>query len=490
MENEILKLQPTAIWKHFYALTQIPHPSGQMEMITDFIEDFGKKLGLETLRDSANNICIRKPATPGYEDRQTIILQSHLDMVPQANSDLNFDFSKDPIQPYVDGEWVKAKGTTLGADNGIGVAATMAVLEATDIPHGPIEGLFTTDEETGMYGAIAIRPEFVKGKIMLNLDTEDDGELCIGCAGGADVSIQFQYEDESWIPQEDVAIELSLKGLKGGHSGVDIKLGRANANKLLFRFLKDAMLQYDARLSSFSGGTLRNAIPREAFATIVVEGKEHYERIKEMAAGYEKLLNAEFAGIEDNIRFEAQFAEITPEMKLIPKAIQEKLTHAIVACPNGVISMVASLPDIVETSVNMAIVTSSEGLAEIKFLARSSSYSRKMELTGAIESLFKVAGADFIETSNEYPGWDPNPNAPILEVMERVYEKQRGEKPAIQVIHAGLECGIIMSNVPGLDAVSFGPTIMFPHSPDEKTKIDTVELFWNYLLGILAEAPK
>jgi len=491
MENEILRLKPTAIWKHFYALTQIPRPSGHMKEITDFIEDFGKKLGLETLRDSADNICIRKPATPGYEDRQTIILQSHLDMVPQANSDLNFDFTKDAIQPAVDGEWVKAKDTTLGADNGIGVAATMAVLEAKDIPHGPIEGLFTTDEETGMFGAIAIRPGFINGKIMLNLDSEDDGELCIGCAGGADVSIQYQYEDESWIPQEDVAVKVSLTGLKGGHSGVDINLGRGNANKLLFRFLKDAMLQYDIRLSSFSGGTLRNAIPREAFATIVVDGKERYERIKEMVSGYEALYNAEFAGIEEGIRFKAEFIEITPEMKLIPKAIQEKLTHAIVACPNGVISMVASLPDVVETSTNMAIVTSSEGLAEIKFLARSSSYSRKMELTGAIESLFHVAGADFIETSNEYPGWDPNPQSAILTVMEQVYEKQRGgEKPEIQVIHAGLECGIILSSVPGLDTVSFGPTIMFPHSPDEKVKIDTVGKFWDYLLEILKEAPK
>ena len=485
MKNDILNLKPAAIWQHFYALTQIPRPSGHMDEITGFIEDFGKKLGLETLRDSANNICIRKPATPGYEGRKTIILQSHLDMVPQANSDLKFDFTKDPIQPYIDGEWVKAKGTTLGADNGIGVAATMAILEAKDIPHGPIEGLFTTDEETGMYGALAIRPGFVEGKIMLNLDSEDDGELCIGCAGGADVTIQFQYDEETWIPKEDVAVKISLTGLKGGHSGVDINLGRANANKLMFRFLKDAMLQYDIRLSAVSGGSLRNAIPRESFATIVVDGKEPYERIQEMAKAYEKLFNAEYAGIEEKISFKAEFEEVTPGMKLIPKQIQEKLTHAIVACPNGVMSMIASIPEIVETSVNMAIVESGNGLTEIKFLARSSSASRKAELTGAIESLFKIAGADFIQTNNEYPGWDPNPHSAILKVMEKVYEEQRGEKPKVEVMHAGLECGIILASVPGLDTVSFGPTIQFPHSPDERVKIDTVELFWDYLLGIL-----
>lgn len=490
MGKSILELKPTNVWKHFYALTQIPRPSGQMEEVTKFVEDFGKKLGLETKRDAANNICICKPATPGYENRQTIILQSHLDMVPQANSDANFDFSKDPIDAYVDGDWVKAKGTTLGADNGIGAATTMAILEANDIEHGPIEGLFTTDEETGMYGAIAIRPGFIDGKIMLNLDSEEEGELYIGCAGGADVSIQYQFEDEVWIPKEDVAIKISLTGLKGGHSGVDIHLGRGNANKLMFRFLKDAMEKYDVRLSSISGGSLRNAIPREAFATIVVDGESIYHKIKEMVEGYEELYKKEFDGVEDNIQFKAGFVEITPDIKLIPKVVQHKLTHAIVACPNGVMNMFASIPDLVETSINMAIVQSGEGLVDVKFLARSSSFSKKMETTGAIESLFKVAGADFIETANEYPGWDPNPKSEILAVMENVFEKQRGEKPKVHVMHAGLECGIILANVPGLDTVSFGPTILFPHSPDEKTQISSIQLFWDYLLAILKEAPK
>jgi dipeptidase D len=490
MENSILNLKPSNVWKHFHALTQIPRPSGHWKEITAFIEDFGKKQGLETTRDAANNICIRKPATPGYENRQTIILQSHLDMVPQANSDIRFDFTKDPIQAYVDGDWVKAKGTTLGADNGIGVAATMAVLEATDLEHGPLEGLFTTDEETGMYGALAVRPGFIKGKIMLNLDSELDGELYIGCAGGADVTVRFQYEDETWIPKEEVAVKVSLTGLKGGHSGVDIHLGRANANQLMFRFLKDALSTYDIHLSSVSGGSLRNAIPREAFAVIIVEGKEKYDRIKEMVAGYEELFGKEFEGIEDKIEFKAERIAITPEIKRIPKNIQARLTHAVIGCPNNVINRFAEIPDTVETSINLAIVQSGEGLTEVKFLARSSSESKKRAVCGSIESIFTLAKADFVETSNGYPGWDPNPQSAILAVMEKVFETQRGEKPKVEVMHAGLECGIILSNVPGLDTVSFGPTIKFPHSPDEKVEIVTVQKFWDYLTAILKQAPE
>jgi len=484
MDN-ISNLNPQNVWKHFYTLTQIPHPSGHMEEITDFIENFGKKLGLKTTRDAANNICIRKPATAGFENKPTVILQSHLDMVPQANSDTPFDFTKDKIQPYVDGDWVKAKGTTLGADNGIGIAATMAILEANDLQHGPLEGLFTTDEETGMYGAFAIRPEFIDGKIMLNLDGEEDGEFYIGCAGGADVTAKFQYKDEEWIPKKEVAIKVSLTGLKGGHSGVDIHLGRANANKLMFRFLKDALLTYDIRMSSVSGGSLRNAIPREAFAVIVVDGKEKYECIKEMVANYEELFNQEFKGIENKIDFKAESVAIDPEMKLIPKDIQTKLTHAIIACPNNVINQFAELPDTVETSVNMAIVQSSKGLIDIRFLARSSSESKKNALCSSIESVFTLAGADFVETSNGYPGWDPNPKSAILAVMERVFEQQHGVKPKVEVIHAGLECGIILSNKPGLDTVSFGPTIKFPHSPDEKVNIASVQKFWDYLTTLL-----
>lgn len=459
-----------------------------MTEVTAFVEHFGKRLGLETTRDAANNICIRKPATPGYEGRPTVILQSHLDMVPQANSDLAFDFTRDKIQPYIDGEWVKARGTTLGADNGIGVATTLAILEATDLQHGPLEGLFTTDEETGMYGALAIRPGFINGKIMLNLDSELDGEIYIGCAGGADVSAHFRYEDEEWMPQnkdKDIAIQLSLTGLKGGHSGVDIHLGRANANQLLFRFLKEALLTYDVRLACVSGGSLRNAIPREAFATIVVDSRERCERICERVAAYEALFNEEFKGVENPIDFKAEVIDAPAGLKLIPKAIQTRLTHAIAACPNNVINRFADIPDTVETSINMAIVQSTPGKIEVKFLARSSSESKKRAVCSSIESVFTLAGADGVETSNGYPGWDPNPKSAVLAVMERVFEQQRGAKPRVEVMHAGLECGIILASVPGLDTVSFGPTIRYPHSPDERVEIATVQTFWDYLTTLL-----
>jgi len=488
MANTILDLKPGNVWKHFYALTQIPRPSGSMEKITDYIENFGKNLGLETTRDAANNICIRKPATTGYENRQTLILQSHLDMVPQANSDLNFDFTKDAIQACIDGDWVKAKGTTLGADNGIGVATTMAIMEATGLQHGPLEGLFTTDEETGMYGALAVRPGFIDGKIMLNLDSELDGELYIGCAGGEDVSVSFQYESEPVALKEPIVLKISLKGLKGGHSGVDIHLGRANANKLIFRVLKDAMLKQSARLLSVQGGTLRNAIPREAFATIVVDGKANCQDVLKLVDYYRGVFNEEFDGIENVIELKAERqAAPSKPLQVIPLEIQQKLTHAIVGCPNGVINMFAKIPDTVETSINMAIVQAGEREAEIKFLARSSSETKKRAICSSVESLFINAGANQAASENGYPGWNPNPDSAILQVMKKVFEAQRGYAPKVEVMHAGLECGIILSSVPGLDTVSFGPTIQFPHSPDEKLEIASVQKFWDYLIGILKE---
>ncbi|MCL1937877.1 MAG: aminoacyl-histidine dipeptidase [Candidatus Azobacteroides sp.] len=491
MENSILNLKPSNVWKHFHELTQIPHPSGHMEKITAFIEGFGKNLGLETVRDAANNICIRKPATLGYENKQTIVLQSHLDMVPQANSDTPFDFEQDPIQTYIDGDWVKAKGTTLGADNGIGAAAAMAILEAADLEHGALEALFTTDEETGMYGAQLVNPDLIKGKIMLNLDSELDGELYIGCAGGADVTVQFRYEEEVLrLPKTDIVVKISLTGLKGGHSGVDIHLGRANANELIFRFLKEAAKKCHIRLSSVSGGSLRNAIPREAFATIVVDGLETYNQIYKRVADYETLFNKEFEGIENKIEFKAERLNQMAEIKLIPEAIQTQLTHAVVGCPNNVINMFAEIPDTVETSINMAVVESQEGHADLKFLARSSSESKKYAVCSSVESVFSLAKADSIETRNGYPGWDPNYKSTILSIMEDVFEKQRGFKPEVKVMHAGLECGIILSNVPGLDTVSFGPTIKYPHSPDEKVEIASVQKFWDYLTAILKHAPE
>ncbi|MDR1720393.1 MAG: aminoacyl-histidine dipeptidase [Dysgonamonadaceae bacterium] len=481
MENSIKLLPPSNVWKHFYSLTRIPRPSGQMQGITDFMEKFGKKLGLETLTDECGNVLIRKPATKGHEQSKTIILQGHLDMVPQKNSDSDFDFAKDPIDVTIDGDWVKAKGTTLGADNGIGVATAMAVLEDNQLQHGPIEALFTIDEETGMDGAFGIKPGFLSGDIMLNLDSETEGVLCVGCAGGADLNISFRYKDDPYIPEDSVAVKLSLTGLKGGHSGIDIPLGRANANKLLVRFLKEAVKDCDARLASFNGGTLRNAIPREAFAVVVIPD-DTTEDFYEMVADYQQLYNEEYARIENQIKFVAE--ETAMPQALIPEEIQDDLINAVEGCQNGVISMLSDFADTVETSSNLAVVQSSEGLIEIRILARSSSESKKKALCSSIESVFALAGAK-VEIGNAYPGWNPNIQSPILSVMKAEYKSLYGTEPIVEVIHAGLECGIILSSIPGLDTISFGPTIKHPHSPDEKVEIASVQRFWDYLTAVL-----
>ncbi len=478
MGKTILDLQPSNVWKHFYALTQIPRPSGQMKEITDFIEQFGKQLGLDTRKDDCGNIVIRKPASPGYEKRSAVILQGHLDMVPQKNSDTVFDFSKDPVDAYVDGEWVKARGTTLGADNGIGVAAAMAVLEDKTLVHGPVEALFTIDEETGMDGAFAIKPGFITGTTLLNMDSEDEGELYVGCAGGADLNISFQYKDDPEIPEGDIAVKLSLTGLKGGHSGADINLGRANANKLMFRFLKDAVMNFGARLAFIDGGSLRNAIPREAFAVVTIPGDDEVDVFWEMVSEYQDLYRTEYVRVEDNIRFTAEKADLPAA--LVPEEIQDGLINAVVGCPNGVERMLTDFPGTVETSSNLALIKSSEGKIDIKILVRSSSETCKEALCSSLESVFALAGAK-VEFGNAYPGWNPDVNSPILAVMKRVHKENFGFEPEVKVMHAGLECGIIMSAIPGLDVISFGPTIKNPHSPDEKVKISTVRNFWEFL---------
>ena len=482
MSKEIMNLAPANVWKHFYALTQIPRPSGQMKEITGFIENFGKSFGLETKRDKGGNVLIRKPATPGLENLQTVILQSHLDMVPQANASSAFDFSKDPIDAYIDGDWVKAKGTTLGADNGIGIAATMAVLEDKTLRHGQIEALFTYDEETGMYGALDIRPDFISGTVMLNLDSEHDGELYIGCAGGADLNISFQYKDDTNIPEGDIAVQVSLTGLKGGHSGLDIHLQRANANKLIFRFLKEAVQDYGARLASIDGGSLRNAIPREAFAVVTIPGDDDCEGFFELVSDYQDLFTEEYRNIEDKIHFTAEQVEMPKA--LIPEEIQDDLINALSGCQNAVIGFLTDFPGTVETSSNLAIVKSSEGRIDVKILARSSSETKKAAVCSSLESVFSLSGAK-VKYGNAYPGWDPNINSPILSVMKSVYKEKYGTEPEVKVIHAGLECGIILSNVSGLDIVSFGPTIKYPHSPDERVEIASVQKFWDYLTATL-----
>lgn len=482
MSKEILKLKPENVWKHFYELTQIPRPTGHTKAVEKYVVDFAKGLNLDVKQDKVGNVLITKPASKGMENAPTVILQSHLDMVPQKNSDVQHDFLKDPIETVIDGNIVKAKSTTLGADNGIGAAAILAVMEDDSLVHGKIEGLFTIDEEEGMVGAFGLEPGFLTGSILLNLDTEEEGELCIGCAGGIDENVSWQYKDVE-APAGDVAVKVSLKGLKGGHSGGEIHLGRANANKLMFRFLKEAVRSLDARLASVEGGSLRNAIPREAFAVLTVL-PENAEALMDLVDDYNDLYCEEFAEIETNLTLKAEKVDLPKTV--LPEEIQDDVINAVVACPNGVISMLQSFPGIVESSTNIASVKSGEGKVEIKFLTRSSSESKKEALDSMIESVFSLADAK-VEAVNGYPGWQPNAHSKVLEVMKSLFVSQFGREPQVQVVHAGLECGIILGSTPGLDIVSFGPTIMNPHSPDEFVEIDTVERFYHYLTAILSE---
>ncbi|NCB67595.1 MAG: aminoacyl-histidine dipeptidase [Bacteroidia bacterium] len=482
--NYIRQLEPKALWQHFYSLTQVPRPSGKKEPVGTFIENFGKSLGLETLRDEVGNVLVRKPATPGMENRKAVVLQAHMDMVPQKNSGIAHNFETDPIQAYIDGEWVTAKDTTLGADNGIGVAAAMAVLESKDIAHPAIEMFITVDEETGMFGAFGLQPGFLKGDILINMDSEDEGELYVGCAGGLDANITFAYQEVE-VPEGDVALKVSLTGLKGGHSGVDIHLQRANANKLMFRFLKEAVAEYEARLASIDGGSLRNAIPREAFAVITVP-EEGVQDILDFAAECQELFTEEFKGVEGNITLSVEQVDLPSG--LLPEEIQDDLINGVTACFNGVYRVLPELPSVVETSNNLAIIKSNGKTVELKSLLRSSVDSRKEELASVIESTFALAGAK-IEFTGGYPGWKPNLNSPILKEMTTVYENKYGKTPKVMIIHAGLECGILGTNYPNMDMISFGPTIRYPHSPDEKVNIATVKMFWDYLVETLANIP-
>lgn len=482
--TDIRNLEPKALWQHFYSLTRIPRPSGKKEQIGEFLENYGKSLGLETLRDATGNVLVRKPASPGMENRKGVVLQAHMDMVPQKNSGVAHNFETDPIEAYVDGDWVTAKDTTLGADNGIGVAAAMAILESKDIPHPAVEMFITVDEETGMHGAFGLQPDFLQGDILINMDSEDEGELYVGCAGGIDANISYIYNIVE-VPEGDVAVKILLKGLKGGHSGVDIHLQRANANKLMFRFLKEAVADYEARLAEIDGGSLRNAIPREAFAVVTVP-EDGVDDLLELVDTYEQLFITEYAGVENNISFVAE--ETTLPIGLIPEEMQDDLINGVTACPNGVFRVLPEMPSVVETSNNLAIVKSDGRTISCKCLIRSSVETRKMELASMIGSTFALAGAK-VEFSGDYPGWKPNLQSPILKEMSSVYENKYGKTPKIMIIHAGLECGILGMNYPNMDMISFGPTIRYPHSPDEKVNIETVQKFWDYLVATLGAIP-
>lgn len=484
MSAEIKNLNPTAVWNHFYELTQIPRPSKHESRAIQYLKEFGENLGLVTIVDEVGNVIIRKPATPGMENRMGVILQGHIDMVPQKNSDKVHDFKTDPIEAYIDGDWVTANGTTLGADNGMGCAAAMAILEATDIIHGPLEVLITMDEETGMTGANNLQPGILQGDILINLDSEDEGELYVGCAGGEDAVATFQYQEID-IPENMLAFEISVTGLKGGHSGLDINLGRGNANKIMNRILWEGFNNHGLILCSIEGGSLRNAIPRESFAIAVIP-------IDNEVA----FLDA-FANTTSQITTELKDTEATlyisikkqkPPLKMMNPSFLGAFFNAIYSCPNGVIRMTPGMADVPETSTNLAIVKSSDNQIKVANLMRSSVDSAKTDLGNMVRSVFELAGAE-VEISGGYPGWKPNFDSNILTTMKSVYQQMTGNVPHVKVIHAGLECGILGDSYPNWDMISFGPTIRFPHSPDEKVHIESVGKFFNWLKETLKNIP-
>jgi dipeptidase D len=455
-----------------------------MEPVTRFLLTFGQNLGLESFADEAGNVIIRKPATPGMENRKGVILQAHMDMVPQKNEETVHDFKKDPIEAYIDGDWVKAKGTTLGADNGLGVAAIMAVLEDTAIPHGPLEALITMDEETGMVGAFGLQPGTVTGEILLNLDSEDEGELYIGCAGGVDITATLEYKGKA-ADADDIFVQINLKGLRGGHSGLEINEGRGNANKLMARLVEPAIEVAGARLVSWKGGNMRNAIPRECEVVLAIS-PENKGLLEDQVALATTIFNEEYEVADNTIILE--MTETAKKGDVLPEEIQDALVCAIYACQNGVTRMIPAVPDTVETSSNLAIIEIDATHAAIKILARSSCDSMKDCLASSLKACFNLAGMK-VELSGAYSGWQPNVDSPILAAMKASYKEQFGVEPAVKVIHAGLECGIIGANIPGLDMISFGPTLRSPHSPDERVLISTVPKFYDFLVATLAKTP-
>ena len=482
--SEIKNLKPECIWRNFDALTQVPRPSGHLEKVQQFLLDFAKNTGVEAFKDEAGNIVMRKPATPGMENRKTVILQAHMDMVPQKEKTSTHNFETDPIQTYIDGEWVRAKGTTLGADDGLGVAAIMAVMEAKDLKHGPIEALITADEETGMYGANGLPGGELEGEILLNLDTEQEGELIIGSAGGVDITATLDYQ-EAESDKTDAAVKITIKGLKGGHSGLEICEGRGNANKMMVRIVREAIAEDEACLASWHGGNMRNAIPREAEVVLTLP-KENVEDLKAIVAEYKETFNNEYKGIESDIEVVAEDVAL-PEM-IVPQEIQDNLVDAIYAAHNGVWRYIPTMPEIVETSSNLAIVDIDGGKAAIKILARSSSETMKEDLSTSLESCFNMAGMK-VEFSGAYGGWDPNTDSELIKVMRNIYKNLFNEEPTVQVVHAGLECSIIQSKYPGLDICSFGPTLLSPHTPTERAHWPSTTKFWDLLVKTLEEIP-
>jgi len=485
MSKEILELEPRAMWKHFADLNAVPRPSKKEERVIAFMKDFGNSLGLETLVDDVGNVIIKKPATAGMEDRATIVLQGHLDMVCQKNADTDFDFDTQGIEMYVDGDWVKARGTTLGADNGIGVASTMAILAADDIPHPAIEALFTIDEETGMTGAMGLKGGLLDGEILLNLDTEDDDEITIGCAGGIDVTATGSYPQEEPGP-DDAAFLLSVKGLTGGHSGMDIHRGRGNANKLINRLLWASAARFELRIGSIDAGGLRNAIPREGSATVTVF-ESWVADFQEFISAQAVILKSEYASTDPNLEILLEPAE--PPATVLAADFQKNLLCAVYTCPNGIFRMSPDIDNLVQTSNSLARVLVSEGKYQVQNLTRGSVDTEKLDLARAIGCAFELMGAE-VEFTGAYPGWVPRPNAPIVKLMSDLYEELFGEKAPVLACHAGLECGILGTNYPDMQMISFGPNIRGAHSPDEKVQISSVQKYWGYLMETLKRIPQ
>lgn len=480
MKTEIKSLKPERLWHYFAEILEIPRPSKKEEKIIDYLIDFGKKQGLETIKDQIGNILIRKPGTKGREKDKVVVLQSHIDMVCEKNSDKIHDFDNDPIEAWIDGEWVKAKGTTLGADDGIGIAAQLALLESNNVEHGPIECLFTVDEETGLSGAFALGSDFLKGRILLNLDSEDDGQLFIGCAGGKDTAIELAFTKEN-IPVGFSPFKISVSGLIGGHSGDDINKGRGNANKILNRFLWESYEKFEIRIADFNGGNLRNAIAREAFAIVLVP-ENQAETLSASLKSYRTLIKKEFQTNEPDLEIAIKKTEKPPFV--IDKETQFKLLNSLYACPHGVIAMSPDIPNFVETSTNLASVKFLEDIILITTSQRSSVESAKEDICQMVRSVFLLTGAK-VEHGDGYPGWTPNPKSEVMEITRDSFKDLFGEEPEVLAIHAGLECGLIGEKYPGIDMISFGPTIKGAHSPDERLKIDTVERFWKLTLEVL-----
>jgi dipeptidase D len=483
MNNELLQHEPKQLWEHFENLNAIPRASKSESQVVAFIEAFGKSLGLETQVDAIGNVIIRKPASPGMEDRAGVVLQGHLDMVHQKNSDTQFDFENQGIESWIDGGWLKARGTTLGADNGVGVASMMTVLSSKDLKHGPLEALFTVDEETGMTGAFELKPGQLKGSILLNTDTEEEGELCIGCAGGIDTNIEFSYEPID--ASAGVTLKLAVTGLKGGHSGCDIHLGRGNANKVMNRILWTAG-ELNPQIHSIDGGSLRNAIPRESFAIVVVS-QANLSGFKQHVESMAQTIQRELATAEPDLKIAIDDA--SPVSQVMNPACQQQLLHALYAAPNGVIRMSDQVPGLVETSTSLARVKIENGTAIIQYLSRSSVDSAKIDTANSIAATFRLIGTKVIHQGS-YPGWEPKADSPILHIMTEVYQEIFGKQPHVSAVHAGLECGIIGSHYPQMDMISFGPTIKNPHSPDEKCEIASVEKYWRFLVATLGRVPK